>query len=138
MTEARIVRVTRSNDHTAGVFVWREKAVAVTLELPWRNNKREWSCIPEGVYRCVKTENRKLLSGEVIPETYEITGVPDRDGILFHIGNSPKDTRGCVLVAQNFAIVREHQTILNSRTGFGEWLKQIGYPANFQLEIVSL
>lgn len=139
MTEARIVRVTRNSECTAGVFVWRERAIAVTLELPWRENKRQWSCIPEGVYKCIKVKGRTLLSGEKLDETYEITNVPDRDGILFHIGNAPKDTKGCVLIAQNFGVVRdEQQMILNSRTGFAEWLKQMKYPENFNLEIVSI
>jgi hypothetical protein len=32
----------------------------------------------------------------------EIVGVPGRDGILIHIGNSYVDTRGCLLVGKSF------------------------------------
>ena len=63
-----------------------------TLELPWKNNERGISCIPEGVYEC------KPFPSHRFGMTWEVTRVPDRSAILFHKGNYPKDTRGCILV----------------------------------------
>ena len=62
------------------------------LELPWLDNTRKKSCIPEGTYDV-----------QVVPATvnikYEhlhILNVPDRDGIKIHIANYVSDLLGCV------------------------------------------
>lgn len=76
-----------------------------TLELPWKNNERNISCIPEGTYP-VKIRYSKKYGTHL-----HITNVPDRDLILIHWGNfagskNPKsghsDIRGCVLVGQRY------------------------------------
>lgn len=63
-----------------------------TLELPWRDNQKMISCIPVGVYKCTKkhSPSRGLV--------YSVLDVPDREHILIHVGNYPKDTNGCILV----------------------------------------
>mgnify|MGYP001304577330 FL=1 len=49
-----------------------------TIELPWRNNLRNHSCIPEGRY--------PLKAGHSLKWGYHIRleGVPGRKGIVFH------------------------------------------------------
>tara|TARA_R110002110_G_scaffold128587_3_gene308309 strand:+ start:218 stop:682 length:465 start_codon:yes stop_codon:yes gene_type:complete len=67
-----------------------------TLELPYLNNQRSISSIPKGIY-CVEKR-----AGEQSPKfKYEhlwIKDVPNRSYILFHIGNYPKNTKGCILI----------------------------------------
>lgn len=63
-----------------------------TLELPWRNNQRNVSCIPAGTYRLEykwSEKHQRML--------WHICDVPDRDDTEIHIGNSVKNTLGCVL-----------------------------------------
>ena len=62
-----------------------------TLENPWKDNHRNISCIPEGIYRLKDYSSLKYQS------VFEICEVPNRTKILFHIGNYPEDTRGCIL-----------------------------------------
>ena len=67
-----------------------------TLENPWINNERNISCIPEGEYPV-----RLRLPRESGTRDYLhllVQEVPNRDWILFHRGNFPKDTSGCILV----------------------------------------
>ena len=67
-----------------------------TLENPWIDNQRNISCIPVGEY-----EVRIRLPRESASRDYVhllVQDVPDRDWILFHRGNFPKDTSGCILV----------------------------------------
>lgn len=57
-----------------------------SLELPWRNNRRSISCIPEGVY-VVKW----AWSPRFQQWFYRVMNVPDRGGILFHPSNLAGD-----------------------------------------------
>jgi hypothetical protein len=76
-----------------------------SLELPWKNNQRNVSCIPEGVY-VVDVHNSPTFG-----KCYWIKDVKDRSEVLIHRGNyagslNPKtgkpDIRGCVLVGKTF------------------------------------
>lgn len=65
------------------------------LELPWLNNQRNVSCVPEGEYWAIK---------EISPtrgKIFRLLYVHGRSGILFHKGNFVagyvKDSEGCVL-----------------------------------------
>lgn len=71
--------------------------ICVTLERPWLDNRRRESCIPAGRYRCVWKRSPKF------GWTFEVTGVPDRDAILFHAGNKVRDSLGCILTGRRFA-----------------------------------
>lgn len=62
-----------------------------TLELPWRNNERRVSCIPEGIYKVVKRYSQKYR------DHWHVLNVPDRDWILIHIGNFHHQIEGCIL-----------------------------------------
>ena len=63
-----------------------------TLELPWRDNKKNESCIPEDIYDVVP------FSSKIHVDAYRILGVEGRDAILIHTGNFTKDTKGCILI----------------------------------------
>lgn len=67
-----------------------------TLELPWRDNKRSVSCIPAGEYKVRFRYPRESATRNYLHLL--IKDVPNRNYILFHRGNSAKDSRGCVLV----------------------------------------
>ena len=62
-----------------------------TLELPWKSNKVDVSCIPEGAYRVQRDRTGKH-------QAYKVTDVKGRTGIEFHVGNYKEDTQGCILV----------------------------------------
>jgi len=62
-----------------------------TIERPWKQNKREVSCIPEGDYEMVRVDSPKFG-----PRMWEIAGVSDRDHILIHVANTASDILGCV------------------------------------------
>ena len=68
-----------------------------TLELPWQGNKKDVSCIPEGVYTALVRESR--VNGTVI----ELKGVDGRTHIQIHAGNYTTQIRGCILVGNSIA-----------------------------------
>ena len=72
------------------------KVRGVTLELPWKDNKKDQSCIPEGVYDLEVYDSAKF--GRCL----HVLDVPGRDGVLIHAGNYTRDTHGCILPGSQF------------------------------------
>lgn len=64
------------------------------IERGWNNNEPFVSCIPVGTYKVVKRDgsNQDLK----YPDAWEVTGVPGRSGIVFHIANWPPELSGCL------------------------------------------
>lgn len=99
-----------------------------SLELAWRGNKRSVSCIPPGIYPLkYKTYGRfynrykERFEHQFVPL---VCNVPGRSEILFHIGNYPKDTLGCVLVGE-YAGIDNPDFIKNSTTAYKKFYKEI-------------
>jgi hypothetical protein len=95
MMKAYLIR-TYLPDCTIGVFVAQTPGGNVLmecsmLELPWRDNQRKISCIPEGVYRV------RIRRTDKFGQHYHILDVPNRDSILQHSGNFTTDILGCQL-----------------------------------------
>ena len=59
-----------------------------TVELPWLDNARGKSCIPEGIYDA--TYMARSASGK-FKEVYHLHEVEGRSGILLHAGNYAGD-----------------------------------------------
>jgi hypothetical protein len=65
--------------------------VCHTIELPWLQNKRNVSCIPEGRYELKKRYTSKRGHHLVVHNVH------GRDGILLHPANdAQKELRGCI------------------------------------------
>ena len=114
---------------TQGVLEWNGTLVCYTIELPWLNNQRRISCIPEGEY---------LLEQRFSPKFgwhLHLIHVPGRDLILIHPANdAKKELLGCI------APVSKHSGIgkgLLSRKAMGK-LKTLIFPFLENDEIVSL
>jgi hypothetical protein len=108
----------------------KQKATFVSLELPFLNNERTISCIPPGIYNC-KPRTSKKFSKHFIVEN-----VPNRNTILIHVGNYPKDTTGCILLGYecNFSVLRGSINITQSRDSLNALLALA--PNGFQLTII--
>lgn len=64
-----------------------------TLELSWKDNQQNISCIPAGTYtfqKIQRTSNKQ-------PALY-LRDVTNRTEILIHQGNKPSHTQGCILI----------------------------------------
>jgi len=85
-------RLVSSPKGMRGVLVYDQLPLCHTLELPWLNNSKNLSCIPNGVYDVSKSHSTNFGT------CYRLSSVRGRSGILIHAGNFIKDTRGCILV----------------------------------------
>lgn len=114
-----IIRDTFTKESTIGKLYINGESFCDTLENPYINNERNISCIPEGQYKV-----RLRLARESATRDYLhllVQDVPDRDWILFHRGNTAKDTSGCILVGNG----RKQDTVNNSRLAMDLVIKEI-------------
>lgn len=93
-----INRYHETNNQTLGVLSifngHKHLYSCYTLELPWKNNERKVSCIPNGKYRIIKRYSEKHRTH------FHITEVENRDFILIHSGNFHFEIEGCILVGK--------------------------------------
>lgn len=114
-------------DYTRGVLTGHDDdgnivLSAVVLELPWKDNERLVSCIPEGLYLVRRRWTAKFKWH------YHLQDVPDRTYILQHPGNFTSQIKGCQLPGRelNYLDVDHIQDVTNSRTTLDEMLKKFG------------
>jgi hypothetical protein len=93
-----IIRDTFSENSTIGELFVNGERFCDTLELPWKNNVRNISCIPDGEYSVRLRYPRESATRDYLHLL--VQDVPNRDYILFHRGNTANDTSGCILVGQ--------------------------------------
>lgn len=78
-------------DGTNGKLECKGKSICNTIELPWRENQKRVSCIPEGKYFIRKRYSKKFQWH------LEIVDVKDRSLILFHPANNALlELNGCI------------------------------------------
>jgi len=96
MINLLLIRDTFSKESVIGELFINGERICDTLENPWKDNQRNISCIPEGEYPVRLRLARESASRDYLHLL--VQDVPNRDYILFHRGNTPKDTSGCILV----------------------------------------
>lgn len=88
--ELVLKRIYHKDGVNGNIFLDKEK-ICSTIELPWRNNQRRVSCIPEGRYLLRKRYSKRFKWH------IHITDVPDRDFIIIHPANDAlKELQGCI------------------------------------------
>lgn len=76
---------------TNGILMFEKQIICQTIELPWKNNEKNISCIPEGCYQIVKRFSSRFKNH------FWIKNVPNRSLILIHPANNAiKELKGCI------------------------------------------
>ncbi len=113
MSDLKLATIERVYLETESLGSWYFEGVILvkTMELPWKNNAHNISCIPESPagrpYLCKK---EAYTEKHPYPH-FRITGVPDYDfkgrkertGILVHLITYVSGLKGCVGVGNKFA-----------------------------------
>lgn len=123
MNRVRLEREISTVDGSFGVMVCESRhykfpLVLQSLELPWRDNERNISCIPPGKYQV-----ESYLSSRH-GQCYLVKAVPGRSGILIHVGNVAGDresgldsnVEGCILVGMYRGCVGDQNAVMGSGT----------------------
>ena len=125
-----IIRDTFTEKSTIGRLFINGESFCDTLENPWIDNQRSISCIPKGNYKV-----RLRLARESATRDYLhllVQDVPNRDYILFHRGNTAKDTSGCILVGNG----REQDIVENSRLAMDLVMQEIIYLGGENINLI--
>ncbi len=78
-------------DGTNGKLECEGKFICSTIELPWMENQKRVSCIPEGKYFIKKRYSKKFQ------RHLEVLDVKNRSLILFHPANNAlQELNGCI------------------------------------------
>lgn len=110
-----------------------------TLELPWRDNIRNISCIPAGVYEC-----RFSMSARFKRPMYLVSGVNHRDGIRIHSANYAGDVdqglksnlSGCIALGLHTGVMSKQKCILLSQPAVRKFEKLMN-GKSFILEVIN-
>lgn len=107
---ARLVRGPSTDQGTFGTLTFGGRTVH-TVELPWRDNLRQRSCIPPGAYRC------GLVQSPRFGRVYGVANVPGRSHVLIHAANLAGDVdlgwttqlHGCIAPVTRLGAMRNNQ-----------------------------
>jgi len=107
--KAYILRLRDDGTETLGaltIFDELEKVFECkTLELPWKGNKTNVSCIPKGVYHVSHRWSEKYGDHLIVED------VEGRTYILIHVANYVSQIEGCIGVGKTFADINSDGVI---------------------------
>ncbi|AUC15403.1 hypothetical protein BTO06_09750 [Tenacibaculum sp. SZ-18] len=73
---------------------------ALSLERGWRDNKKNISCIPEGIYPVVLEHSTRFKK-----KLWEIKDVPNRSECKFHSANYWHQLNGCIALGFKYQMI---------------------------------
>lgn len=109
-------RVVQNSEVTLGILTLPTLLLS-TCEPPWLDNQKNISCIPPGIYELAPYNSLRF------GKTYKILFVPNREGILFHKGNFPEETEGCILLARQTDF--SELSIVRSAEGHAKFMEEL-------------
>lgn len=96
MKTIELRRLSYTPKGTPGAVMYGGRVITLSLELPWKDNERNISCIPTGIYACEWNGHRSNNP------SFRVLDVYDRTGILIHSGNMVTHSQGCILLGTSF------------------------------------
>jgi hypothetical protein len=107
MNTVKIFRAQSGDQGTFGRMSFGGQTV-YTVELPWRDNRQQRSCIPEGEYVC------SLVNSPKFGRVYGVANVPGRSHVLIHAANVAGDVEmgwqsqlhGCIAPVERLGSMR--------------------------------
>jgi len=128
-----ITRGPTSDQGTPGIATLDNGLSWHSLELPWRDNAPQVSCIPPGSYTA-----SPFSSPHFHMWIYKLAGVPGRDDVEIHMGNWAgdvtkgyhSDVLGCVVLGKAIGVLPPYGkasqlAVLQSTTALQEFLSAV-------------
>lgn len=126
-TTLTVLRYYDDGATTLGFLFYEDEFFCYTLEDTYRDVKIKYETrIPEGTYklgfnRTLTELTKKYRQSRTWFEYHlHVKNVPNYSNIYIHVGNTIKDTAGCLLVAKSIESSNARRAIFNSREAFKE------------------
>ncbi len=105
-----------------------------TIELAWRDNKKNISCVPHGKYPLVFEKSNKFKR-----KLWELKKVPNRSEIKIHIANYYRDLNGCIAVGDMHTRIDSdpYPDVRNSRYTLSRLHKAMGRDTKAEIHIIG-
>ena len=130
MKELVLIRAPSTRYGTFGMLMEDNVPFCVTLERKWLDNEVGKSCIPSGMYKCVRFDSPTFA------DTFRVDEVPGRTGILFHKGNIMDDTHGCIILGEQFEPINGVPAVRSSGVAMDEFMERLKLEDKFILYIM--
>ncbi len=138
MNNVTILRIRKSSHGTEGVLIF-DDFKCFTLELPWRNNEKNISCIPAGEY------DATIRISPRFGRVYWVLKVEGRTYILMHSGNWAGDvqeglkshTNGCILLGMKRGYLAGQRAVLLSRRAIRQFMEKL-QGSSFRLHVIEV
>ena len=136
----KLRRWSTGDQGTRGIL-WGAGFWCHTLELPWRDNAPNVSCIPAGVYDLAYVTALRSFGGR--RDLYLVQDVEARSGILLHAGTFAgdkaldwrTDSWGCPLLGMTIGTLQGQTAIFRSREAVDRLIRYLGgKPATLIIE----
>lgn len=92
----KIKRTSFTQDSTIGEVYINDKLFALSLELAWKDNNKNISCIPVGEEYTLSKRVTKKRGEHLI-----VNNTEPRQSILIHPGNTYRDIQGCIILGDS-------------------------------------
>lgn len=109
-------------DCALGTILLPSGKVLKSIERPWLNNQPNISCYPEGAFLAKWIE--RSASGKY-KRVWHIQDVPGRSGILWHVGNLVRHSRGCTLPGLKHGKLGGLPAVLSSGAGLNAMRREL-------------
>jgi hypothetical protein len=119
MPNLKLTRFLYDSLGTVGRLTLPDGTTLYTVERPWLDNAPSISCIPEGLY---VLRPRHFFRGGY--DTFEITEVPGRTHILFHVANRPHEVEGCSGLGTTWGCDTGGPYVVSSKEAFGKFFAE--------------
>jgi hypothetical protein len=132
-------KLTRKEYRSDGIFSElhddKGNLVAQILEHAYLQHDSSYAPkVPLGNYKCVRGPHRlHNMTEDFI--TFEVTGVPNCVGILYHWGNWESASEGCLLMGATIAQSPQGQMITSSRDTWGKFMASLDGINEFELTV---
>lgn len=124
-----IIRLEEADSGTIGILRIQKEIFCFTLEPPDLLNKQMMSSIPAQQYIAKRYQSSKY------GETFIVTDVPGRTGILFHWGNTASNTAGCIILGKGIALIEGRRGLSGSKDTWDRFMEALHGHEKFHLTI---
>ncbi|MEW7289043.1 DUF5675 family protein [Aquimarina sp. 2304DJ70-9] len=140
MKQIIIQRQTYTENEVLGkLYIFDESGIPVfecfSLELAWRDNQKNISCVPAGTYQIVKE-----FSPRFEKDLWELKGVPNRNETKIHVANFHTQLNGCIAIGSNLSDINNDNEldVTNSRNTLNIFHQTMGNDTKAVLDIVGV